>query len=997
MIAFLKSRISIDKLQRKAQQQELAKALASIDPRKPRVLLLGQQGAGKTSLLAKSGETFHSPFHTPLGHGEVLETQSIDFWESANAVFIDPPGKWCFDPAFSTQWNQFLKQMRRKFRTPFSSVCLVVDLPTLTADAQRLQTWLDQWQQTLTWLTHCQRSFHLNIVVTHCDYLTGYAEYFAILDDEQQQQPLGFSVAEDALATQATSGSFSDKFKRFVSMLNRRLLNRLHYEPNHDRRLRIHDFPMQLNCLERPLEMWVRSLPKLGHVQLQHVFFCSSRQVATTVNLLSDDLTKVFPFIHKTSTPLVADDHPLFIAKMLPYLLPIPSAEPSSPAQKEKRTWQVICYPLVIVLLVCLTAYLHHNYQKNIQAIDEIQHYLANLNHQPSLLTKLTQLKQARQALSRYPLHNSRYSGFNQAYLLNQQLERQYRWYLSREFVPYLQKAMEEQITAETKTQSDNLYNSVRIYRMLSSPSARRDPAISAWFSRYWQTRYATQPEILKNLSGFLQDTLALPFTWHESTTLLTAATAALQKQPVAEMAYSELEQSHGSQLHPLQADLVVEGLDLTHAELPDLYAADRFATVYQQTIPQLAREFLQADTFVHLNTLSESELVTALRQQYLTHYLAAWHHSLSTVQFVPADNYELAAEQFNLLTNPDSPLWQIYQRALEAVRKTAPEALLGNAVVIDQASLPIKALSSAQAYLAQINQAPSSLKMAYDESALRFQSATPTDPLSQLATATSSLKDPIKGWITSLAQQDQQLLLLDARRYLNTLWQTNVMADYRNKIAKHFPVDVEAKDDIALDDFQSFFGPGGTIQTFFNQFLRPFVNMAKPYWQWKQVAGQSLPISQAALDPIVRASLIQKMFYTRDIHAPSFQFSLTPLSMDADSSEFTLNIGGQMVHYLPGLAKTAVVTWPGPSGNFVTLRFNNTHANNPTVTLSGPFAWLRLVYAAKPTPSQDLKQFHVTFSANSCSAEYQLVNSSALNPFAPDVLTSFRLPEELK
>ena len=98
-----------DSAEKNAEQElshEFKIATQTIAAEKPRVLLLGQTGAGKTSLLAKSAIAFESPFKKSLAHMD--ETRTIDWWSSADAVFIDPAGKLCFagsgDPQAFRTW-----------------------------------------------------------------------------------------------------------------------------------------------------------------------------------------------------------------------------------------------------------------------------------------------------------------------------------------------------------------------------------------------------------------------------------------------------------------------------------------------------------------------------------------------------------------------------------------------------------------------------------------------------------------------------------------------------------------------------------------------------------------------------------------------------------------------------------------------------------------------------------------------------------------------------
>jgi type VI secretion system protein ImpL len=989
MKPFFRKKTSLDKLQEQALGEELKKALDTIDTYKPRVLLIGPHGAGKTQLLAQSGLDMHSPFNKTLKN--CGETVGLDWWEADEAVFIDPAGKWCFNKAQLSLWQTFLHKMKQKFSTPFQSVCLVLDLRSLarslTDDTQGLTDLLDHWRACIHSLLATQDQIILNIVITHCDYLSGYAEFFSILDQEQQQQPLGFSLDHN----------FHDTFTEFVSLVNRRLLNRLHYEPNHDRRLRIHDFPMQLNCLEKPLTQIIQSLPNLDRLHTQHIFFCSSHQSATTMNLLGDDLSKLFPFLSQQSIPLVADDYPLFIQKMLPQLInsPIETVTPIRVDTKPRR-FPLAGYSLALVLLILLTSFLHQNFEHNTNVLNAIQNNLIHLPEEQDITERLMLLKNTEQALSQYQRGIGAINGFKQASWLRQEAKTQYQHSLKTDFSQYLNEAITNSLKENTAAMNLALYTDLKIYLSLGKTShdepnslKNKSKNIISWYTQYWLTHEKFKPEKIAQLNLFLQDYLQAGYTITLDKNLVDTSQAKLKSLPVADLAYAELVSEH-NQITPIETDLVIDGIDLSAAEVPALYSVKQIKAIYTQAIPELAKQFGDLDSH------SETELVTQLRQTYIKHYLLAWQNALSHIRLVAPTNYEQASNQLNLFINAQSPFIQLYQRGYQALLAVDPEALGSNTDELAFSKLPMASLQKAQAYLDQLNNAASSIKMAFDETTRLFQDPSASNPLLDLKNAIRSLDAPLKTELAQLIDQDNRLLLRDSTAYINTLWQENIYKIYQAEINHHFPIDPNAKDEIGLDQFNQFFGPGGLIQNFFNQNLRPFIDLSKRPWGLKTVNGLIMPLDTNFIEQMERASFIQKMFYTRDLKHPSLAFSLTPVRMNSESQEFTLNIGGQMIHYLPGLKQTMVLRWPGPDGTFITQRFTNQQEKNPTATYNGNFAWLRLVYASHLTPSKNPRQFEVTFTAPNCFMTYLLVSDNPINPYLPDLLTTFKLPEQL-
>jgi type VI secretion system protein ImpL len=109
------------------------------------------------------------------------------------------------------------------------------------------------------------------------------------------------------------------------------------------------------------------------------------------------------------------------------------------------------------------------------------------------------------------------------------------------------------------------------------------------------------------------------------------------------------------------------------------------------------------------------------------------------------------------------------------------------------------------------------------------------------------------------------------------------------------------------------------------------------------------------------------------------------------------LNIGGQTIRY-QGLSKnSAHFVWPGPDGDFVTLKIDNAgNSIQPTLTKTGAWAWLRFLNTAQISTTVDPKVFEAVFTLEGLSLTYQLTADSPVNPYIPGLLTDFRCPPNL-
>lgn len=981
---------------------------------KPWILLIGKHGAGKTSLLAKSQHSFVSP--TKKSITEALETKNVDWWIGEDFVFADPAGKFCFSNATETQhysyWQFFLKSLKKKFTQPFDSICLIVDLPSLVYYQDiAFEDFIKRWQEQIHLLAEVCDPLCINIVVTQCDYLAGYAEFFAHQDKDQQQQPLGFSLIDNQQVTHIHD-RFMQQFDTFVSMVNQRTLDRLHYEPNQARRLRIHDFPFQLEHFKKPLSAIIASLPETHSIFVNNIFFCSTEQTTHTINVLSDKLNKAFQFKTTTETPLIAEERALFIHKMISRLAKPHITQKVTSKSTPTKWWHYASYPIAISSVVLLTALFQHSYHKNLESFKTIEINLTKANGQLAWLSELDHLKQAEIALQKSSLRNPYLFGFNHAYKLNQQIKHQYRWLLNHEFIPYLNETLAKKIKHETESNSPELYNSLQVYLMLGKTEQRDNDFIQHWFSALWSSQFSNDQKSQDNLNQYVKDVLqSQQIRWTQNDELIDQAKLILQKQPLAQIAFKMLRNNGGLQSIPLEKNFSIDGIDLTKANISKFYSTDNFANVYNKQIPKLANAIFKGNWVLGTHTKNDeslNQLIQQLRYLYVQHYLSSWQQSMEQITFQMPTHFQQAAQQTNLLTNPDSLLWQIYQEAMTAAINAGAQTTVN--LVISENDQPLsdylpdggkaapmqKSLVALHNYLQHMSEAPSSVKASYDESVKRFTAQDAKDPITNALIVAKTLPLPLRDWVTALAKNDWRLMLNNSRDFLNTMWQTNVMSVYNKTILNRFPIYADSTEDITVDNFNQFFGPGGVVQNYFNDYVKPFTDMSQAYWSWKSLDDEKITIPQSSLDMLIRASMIQQMFYTDNHSTPSLKFTLTPADMSPESSQFALNIGGQMIHYMPGIKKSSTLKWPGQDGNFVTMRFDNAAENNPTLTTMGPWAWLRLLNASTIQSSSNPQQFQVTFRLGNTQAIYQMIATNPVNPYLPNVLAGFRFDDKL-
>jgi hypothetical protein len=192
-------RAALDKLRQKFQAglQEF-KSRGKDIYKLPWYVIIGESGSGKSEAIRHSGIEFPPGLQDELqGSGG---TVNMDWWFSNRGIILDTAGSMIFNEARAgetPEWQEFLRLLRRaRPHCPINGLFMVLSVESLIRDsadiiaqkASRLAQQLQIIQRTL------DVRFPVYLLVTKCDLLTGFREFFDSLEDPLlQHQIFGWS------------------------------------------------------------------------------------------------------------------------------------------------------------------------------------------------------------------------------------------------------------------------------------------------------------------------------------------------------------------------------------------------------------------------------------------------------------------------------------------------------------------------------------------------------------------------------------------------------------------------------------------------------------------------------------------------------------------------------------------------------------------------------------------------------------------------------------
>jgi len=193
----------------------------------PWYLIVGESGAGKTEAIRHSDISFVTGLTDQYqGAGG---TVNMDWWFTSDGVILDTAGRMFFenaDEGGSKLWKSFLALMKKYRRhAPINGLILAIPADTIRVDdadtikrkAAHIARQMDTIQRML------DVRFPVYVLVTKCDLIHGFREFFENLDDRLRNQVFGWSNRGD-LDEPFDPSQTPEIIAEVVQKLNRRRL-----------------------------------------------------------------------------------------------------------------------------------------------------------------------------------------------------------------------------------------------------------------------------------------------------------------------------------------------------------------------------------------------------------------------------------------------------------------------------------------------------------------------------------------------------------------------------------------------------------------------------------------------------------------------------------------------------------------------------------------------------------------------------------------------------
>jgi type VI secretion system protein ImpL len=281
----------------------------------PWYVIIGAPGSGKTTALVNSG--LHFPLEQRSGKAAlrgVGGTRNCDWWFTEEAVLLDTAGRYTTQDsdaaADSAGWLEFLALLKKyRKRRPVNGVLLAISAHDLMVQGQAgREAHVAAARRRLTELNkELKIQLPVYVLVTKCDLVAGFTEYFDNLTQDERAQVWGVTFPREQTEQGTAAGQYAAEFDALIQRLNERVLSRIEDDHDIQRRARVFGFPQQMAALRESLTAFVTDVFEATRfdqkVLLRGVYFTSGTQEGTPIDRLLGALGRRFQAAEAVAPP----------------------------------------------------------------------------------------------------------------------------------------------------------------------------------------------------------------------------------------------------------------------------------------------------------------------------------------------------------------------------------------------------------------------------------------------------------------------------------------------------------------------------------------------------------------------------------------------------------------------------------------------------------------------------------------------------------------------
>ena len=698
----------------------------------PWYIIIGPPGAGKTTVLRNSGLEF--PLAQRLGVDPVAGiggTRNCDWWFTDQAVLIDTAGRYTTQDVNAAvdraAWRGFLDLLRtHRRRRPINGILLAISLSDLLLrDENERKRHVEAIRTRIQELT---KSFGMQIpvylLITKCDLIPGFTEFFDDLDDDGRAQVWGTTFPLDAPGERMTE-KFEGIARELTDRLEDSVLPRMHAERGIARRAAIYAFPKEFWSIRAAVGGFVADVFRSSRFEakplLRGIYFTSGTQEGTPIDRIIGALSRNFGLQSGSQRGAHAGQEKAFFIRRL--LTDVVFAEQGMVGSDRKLERKLLLvhtgsYAAAVTLLAGAALLWYGAFSRSEARIEDtrlaataVTARVDQLRGPPDFVNVLPVLDAARQVRVATGENNffAWLDGLGLsatpalAPLAQEAYDRTLVTRLLPAFAARLTARLDQMLRSADEAQLDTLREVFRAYLMLGDP-ARFDKADVTRAARTEVTAaFSLDPSRAAAMNRHvdrLMELLPRPFQIDQR--LAATVRSRLARRPRVDQVYARLlrEGTQNPRLRPIDiASMLGTGsLETTApraatiayalpndpnfsygadgASIGGIFTRDGFYDFVLPRLPALVREEQGADWIVAGSSIDDANLQIVTRQvmdRYVADYIRTWNSALSSIVTVKFSDLRRGLAVVQGLASPQTPLIRLVSLVKENTELPLP------------------------------------------------------------------------------------------------------------------------------------------------------------------------------------------------------------------------------------------------------------------------------------------------------------------------------------
>lgn len=665
----------------------------------PWYLVIGPPGSGKTTALINSG--LHFPLSDTFGKDAIRGvggTRNCDWWFTDDAILIDTAGRYTTQDSHqasdSGAWLGFLQLLKKhRQQRPINGILITVSVTDLLLfNQQELEQHSKAIKNRIEELySELGVRAPIYMLLSKCDLIAGFNEFFCDLTHEQRDQVWGFTLPlSEETAQPDPTAQIPQYYADLLERLNSHMLSHIHKEKEPARRAALFSFPQEMAALKAPISKFAELVFQGSRYQqaplLRGLYFTSGTQEGTPIDRLMGNLAASFGLDRTSQASFSGKGKSYFIHDLFAKLIFNESGIVGSNKKAEnRRAWlQKGAYLAALALMVFCTGLWLTSYSNNQQGIKNIEEFITQyekeLTETPYRTTEIEALLPTLDALRaasdvyQDEVPTVMAAGLYQGDKLDPAVHQTYQRELNGRFL-YSLGAQLETLLQDTQD-TTLLWESLKTYLMLGRTQYLEPEQVKLFMSLVWSTSLTGKSQQQASLKAHLDTLLSqrfspLPLNEH----IVTQVREVLRKQSIAEYIYSQIKQEsalnrdndfllskvlgrHGERV------FTFSGGTLMDARIPVLYTYDGYHQLFvpaneRLTIANLQQNWVLDDQ-PHSDKPDSKQIAATkakIEEFYIEDYISHWSRLLNQLNIVTISDLTQAVNALEAASSPSSPV----------------------------------------------------------------------------------------------------------------------------------------------------------------------------------------------------------------------------------------------------------------------------------------------------------------------------------------------------